>query len=163
MKREDQTVTQCKQPVKIKKLLQCLRRSFIATFVQKKSCCHFQSPSHGWKHNKNNKQFVNSWSRQLEEENLQKLCTYQCKAGRGGGGGRALGGGLDFFKNSPPTGQSFQSNVTKFPHPGLHIAIKISQGRTQERHNENISKLNSSPIDELGRWCLQSWWSRAML
>ena len=23
--------------------------------------------------------------------------------------------------------------------------------------------LNSSPIDELGSWCLQSWWSRAML
>ena len=23
--------------------------------------------------------------------------------------------------------------------------------------------LNSSPIDELGRWCLHSWWSRAML
>ena len=27
----------------------------------------------------------------------------------------------------------------------------------------NILKLNSSPIDKLGRWCLQSWWSRAVL
>ena len=25
------------------------------------------------------------------------------------------------------------------------------------------NQLNSSPIDELGCWCLQSWWSQAML
>ena len=55
----------------------------------------------------------------------QLLCTYQCNAG--GGGGRAWGGDLTFFKNlqsnSLPTGKSFQSNATKFPHPGLHIAV----------------------------------------
>ena len=47
--------------------------------------------------------------------------------GGGGGGGRAWGGDLTFFKNlqsnSLPTGKSFQSNATKFPHPGLHIAV----------------------------------------
>jgi len=55
-----------------------------------------------------------------------------------GGGGRARGGDLTFFKNlqsnSLPTGKSFQSNATKFPHPRLHV------GRTEERHNKNISK-----------------------
>ena len=52
-------------------------------------------------------------------------------AGGWGGGGagisRAWGGGLTFFKNlqpiSLPTGKSFQSNATKFPHRRLHIAI----------------------------------------
>ena len=43
------------------------------------------------------------------------------------GGGRAWGGDLTFFKNLPsnslPTGKSFQSNATKFPHTGLHIAV----------------------------------------
>ena len=41
--------------------------------------------------------------------------------------GRAWGGDLTFFKNlqsnSLPTGKSFQSNATKFPHPRLHIAV----------------------------------------
>ena len=41
---------------------------------------------------------------------------------------RAWGGDLTFFKNLPsnslPTGKSFQSNVTKFPLPGLQIVIK---------------------------------------
>ena len=44
------------------------------------------------------------------------------------GGGRAWGGDLTFFKNlqsnSLPTGKSFQSNATKFPHLRLHIAVK---------------------------------------
>ena len=52
------------------------------------------------------------------------LCTYQFKAG--GGGGRAWGGDLTFFKNLPsnslPTGKLFQSNAQKFPHPGRCIA-----------------------------------------
>ena len=43
------------------------------------------------------------------------------------GEGRAWGGDLTSFKNlqsnSLPTGKSFQSNATKFPHPGLHIAL----------------------------------------
>ena len=46
----------------------------------------------------------------------------------GGGGGRACGGDLTFFKNlqsnSLLTGKSFQSNATKFPHPALHISVK---------------------------------------
>ena len=50
------------------------------------------------------------------------------RGGGGGGGGRAWGGDLTFLKNLPsnslPTGKSFQSNATKFPHPGLHIAVK---------------------------------------
>ena len=36
MKREDQTVIQCKQPIKIKKLLQCLHCSLIKSSVKKK-------------------------------------------------------------------------------------------------------------------------------
>ena len=55
---------------------------------------------------------------------FHNLCTYQFKAG--GGGGRAWGGDLTFFKNLPsnslPTGQPFQSNAQKFPHPGRRIA-----------------------------------------
>ena len=61
------------------------------------------------------------------------LCTYQCNAGvggegvGGGGEGSGWGGDLTFFKNlqsnSLPTDKSFQSNETKFPHPGLHIAV----------------------------------------
>ena len=43
-------------------------------------------------------------------------------------GGGAWGGDLTFFKNlqsnSLPTDKSFQSNATKFPHPGLHVAVK---------------------------------------
>ena len=46
----------------------------------------------------------------------------------GGGGGRqGWGGDLTFFKNlqsnSLPTGKSFQSNATEFPHPELPIAL----------------------------------------
>ena len=60
------------------------------------------------------------------------------------GGGRAWGGDLTFFKNlqsnSLLTGKSFQSNATKFPHPGLAIkypkaepkkgTMKISPNKT---------------------------------
>ena len=53
----------------------------------------------------------------------QELCTYQCNAG----GGQDIGWDLTFFRNlqsnSLPTGKSFQSNATKFPHPRLHIAV----------------------------------------
>ena len=45
-----------------------------------------------------------------------------------GVGSEAWGGDFTFFKNlalnSLPTGKSFQSSVTKFPHPGLHLAVK---------------------------------------
>ena len=41
-------------------------------------------------------------------------------------------GDLTFFKNlqsnSLPTGKSFQSIATKFPHPGLHIAVHPKAG-----------------------------------
>ena len=50
--------------------------------------------------------------------------------------GRAWGGDLTFFKNLPsnslPTGKSFQSNATKFPHPGLHIAIKYPKAEPKK-------------------------------
>ena len=65
----------------------------------------------------------------VQEQLFFTLCTYQCNAGGGGGGGggRTWGGDLTFFKNlqsnSLPTGKSFQSNATKFPHPRLHIAV----------------------------------------
>ena len=36
MKREDQTVIQCKQPIKLEKPLQCLRCSLIKSSVKKK-------------------------------------------------------------------------------------------------------------------------------
>ena len=68
-------------------------------------------------------------------QSLWSLSTYQCKAGGGGGGGgrgRAWGDDLTFFKNlqsnSLPTGKSFQSIATKFPHPGLHIAVHPKAG-----------------------------------
>ena len=78
------------------------------------------------------------------EDNFQTsslhLCTYQCKAGggRGGGGmlGRAWGGDLTLFKNVQsnflPTGISFQSNATKFPRPGLHIAVKYPKAEPKK-------------------------------
>ena len=54
---------------------------------------------------------------------------------RGGGregGGRAWGGDLTFSKNlssnSLCMGKSFQSIATKFPHPGLHIAVHPKAG-----------------------------------
>ena len=61
-----------------------------------------------------------------------------------GGRVRAWGGDKTFFKNlqsnSLPTGESFQSNATKFPHPRAAHCCQISQGWTRERHNKNISK-----------------------
>ena len=48
------------------------------------------------------------------------------------GEGRVCGGDLTFFKNFAvkflPTGKSFQSIATKFPHPGLHIAVHPKAG-----------------------------------
>ena len=60
--------------------------------------------------------------------NTLNLCTYQCKAG--GVGGRAWGG--DLPSNSLPTGKSFQSNATKFPHPGRQIAIKYPKAEPKK-------------------------------
>ena len=54
----------------------------------------------------------------------------------GGGRGRAWGGDLTFFtnllSNSLPAGKSFQSNATKFPHPGLHIATKYTKAEPKK-------------------------------
>ena len=51
---------------------------------------------------------------------------------RGVGGGRAWGWDQTFLENLPsnslPTGKSFQSIATKFPHPGLHIAVHPKAG-----------------------------------
>ena len=81
-------------------------------------------------------------------------------AGGGGGGGRAEGGDLTFFKNlqsnALPTGKSFQSNVTKFPHPRLYIAvnpkagskkgtIKISPNKTLQSFTAAIIRFNHNP------------------
>ena len=47
-----------------------------------------------------------------------------------------MGWDLTFFKNLPsnslPTGKSFQSNAIKFPHPGLHIAIKYPKAEPKK-------------------------------
>ena len=36
------------------------------------------------------------------------------------------------FANSLTTGKLFQSNATKFAHPGLHIAVRYSKARPKE-------------------------------
>ena len=69
------------------------------------------------------------------------------------GGGRVWGEDLTFFKNLPsnslPTGKSFQSNATKFPHPGLAIkypkaepkkgTMKISPNKTLQSLFINVA------------------------
>ena len=54
----------------------------------------------------------------------------------GAGGRQGMGGDLTFFKNlqsnSQPTGNSFQSNATKFAHPGLHIAVKYPKAEPKK-------------------------------
>ena len=54
----------------------------------------------------------------------------------GGGGGRAWGGDLTFFKNLPSNslsmGKSFQSNATKSLHPGQHIATKYPKAEPKK-------------------------------
>ena len=63
------------------------------------------------------------------------------------GGRQGIGWGFDLFL---PTGKSFQSNATKFPHPRLHIAvnpkaepktgaIKISQNKTLQSFIMNVA------------------------
>ena len=67
MKREDQTVTQRKQPIKIKKLLRYLHRSFIATFVKKKIVLPFSKPK--------------SWLKTQREQ--QTICKFLISSARG--------------------------------------------------------------------------------
>ena len=47
-----------------------------------------------------------------------------------------MGWGFDIFQKFavkfPATGKSFQSNATKFPQPGLHIAIKYPKAEPKK-------------------------------
>ena len=57
--------------------------------------------------------------------------------GGGGGGGRQdMGWGFDIFEKCAveflPTGKSFKSIATKFPHPGLHIAVKYPKAEPKK-------------------------------
>ena len=47
--------------------------------------------------------------------------------GRGGGVGEGVHG-VGISSNSLFTGKSFQAIATKFPHPGLHIAVHPKDG-----------------------------------
>ena len=76
----------------------------------------------------------------------------------GGAGGMAWGGDLTFLKNLPsnslPTGKSFQSNATKFPHPGLHIAVKYpkagpNKGTIEISPNKTLQSLFMNVIASL--------------
>ena len=78
---------------------------------------------------------------------MVNVCTYQCKTG-GREEGKAWGGDLTFFKNlqsnSLPTGKSLQTNATKFPLAGQHIAVKYLKEEpklTQERHGKNYLQI----------------------
>ena len=69
------------------------------------------------------------------------------KPATGGGGGgrrrRAWGGDLTFFKFAvkfPANGQIIPVECNQIFPPRAAHCYQISQGRTQERHNENISK-----------------------
>ena len=66
-----------------------------------------------------------------------------------GWGGRAWGGDLTFFKNLQsnflPTGKSFQSNATKFPHPRLHIAVNPKKGTIKISPNKTLQSLINVP------------------
>ena len=74
------------------------------------------------------------------------LSTNQCKAGgEGGGGGRqGMGWGFDIFQKFavkfPAHGQIIPVKYNYISPPRAAHCYQISQGRTQERHNENISK-----------------------
>jgi len=86
------------------------------------------------------------------------LCTYQFKAD--GGGGRAWGGDLTFFKNLPsnslPTGKPFQSNAQKFPHPGRHIVVNHSQAGCKKdvRKTGKLYNFHFSTLLRLQRYYL---------
>ena len=69
MKREDATVIQYEQPIKIEKPLQCLCCSCIASFVKEITLPFSKVKS--WLKKQN--QFVNSQSLKLEDEDVQKL------------------------------------------------------------------------------------------
>ena len=65
-----------------------------------------------------------------------------------GGGRQGMGWGFDIFQklqsNSLPTGKSLQTNATKFPLAGQHIAVKYLKEEptlTQERHGKNYLQI----------------------
>ena len=76
-----------------------------------------------------------------EVEGLHNAPINVMPAGRGEAGHG--GGDLTFFKNlqsnSLPTGKSFQSNATKFPHPRLQIAVN-PKAEPKKGTIKNISK-----------------------
>ena len=63
---------------------------------------------------------------------LMHLSMLSWRGGGGGGGRQGIGlgfGDLTFFKNLPSNSfPSFQSIATKFPHPGMHIAVHPKAG-----------------------------------
>ena len=72
------------------------------------------------------------------------LCTYHCKAGGGGRGEAGHGVGFDIFQKFAVKflahGQIIPVKCNQISPPRAAHCYQISQGRTQERHNENISK-----------------------
>ena len=70
MESENQKGFTSKQPIKMEKPFECLRR-FLAALV-KEMMAPFSFPNHGWKHSEQQRK-LNSQYSQLEEENLQKL------------------------------------------------------------------------------------------
>lgn len=77
MKRDDKTAIRCKQPIKIEKplLKHDVRTAVVASLVEEiVSRCHFHRTAQIMAEStENNKQFANSSSPQIEEEELQKL------------------------------------------------------------------------------------------
>ena len=66
-------------------------------------------------------------------------------AGRGSGGGKqGMGWGFDVFQKFavklPAHGQIIPVNCNQISPPRAAYCCQISQSRTQERHNKNISK-----------------------
>ena len=65
---------------------------------------------------------------------------------------------MTFLKNLPsnslPTGKSFQSNGAKFPHPGLHIAVKYpkagpNKGTIEISPNKTLQSLFMNVVASL--------------
>ena len=64
--------------------------------------------------------------------------------GRGGGGGQGMGWRCDIFPKFvvkfPAHGQIIQVKCNQISPSRAAHCYQISRGRTQDRHNENISK-----------------------
>ena len=94
--------------------------------------------------------WAHSWSEHMIWWFMPDMTDAPINVTPAGGGRQGMGGDLTFFKNlqsnslPSPTGKSFQSNATEISLPRAAHCCQIPQGRTQERHNNNISKLNSA-------------------